>query len=177
MATQKTKREHSKFKKAVVGVGLASLLAAGGIASYAGFTDTSNANVTVGSGTVDLKLNDSESTTLAFGSGWLPGKSDTKTVTVKNAGNLPLKYTVAAATPTTNTLANKLTAKVTINGATTTAYNGALSGLSIPTASAQSLAPGATHTFKIDVNWTEGADDNNYQGKSGDTVLTFSAMQ
>jgi len=81
---------------------LGTVLGLGTVATLAAFTDTVTATSSFTTGTVDLKLNDQDTTTVLTGLAMTtakPGDSTYSLLTVRNGGNLPFNYayTTAAA--------------------------------------------------------------------------------
>lgn len=161
----------------LVTLGMCALLSIGGVSTVAAFSDTATSAVTVSAGSVKLTAGGAESFALDFGTGWYPGRTANKNVILKNAGTLPLKYTMDI-TGTPGTLSKKLDAKVTAKnaaGTVTTLFTGKLNLLG--TTTGRSLAVGVSETINLTLTWPAGTDDNTYQSASGNSTITFTATQ
>ncbi len=111
----------------VGGMALAAVGTQVGPGVSAFFTDTANLNTnTFTAGTLDIKLNGSDSVTGAFAvSGMAPGDTSTQTVAVTNPGSLALRYAISAGT-VTDALAMKdiLVLRIKTLGASCAAFDG-----------------------------------------------------
>lgn len=159
------------FRTTTIGLAVIASVTLGGVATQAGFTDTSTSTVIVQGGSIDLSVDNTKSAVLDLGKTWKPGDTTSKTVTVKNSGTLPLTYKIASA-PNPGTLANVLDASVKTGTA-----NAVTTKLSAISTANRTLAAGASETVTIAVTWTAGTQDNQYQGADGTTVLNFTATQ
>lgn len=97
MGERRLRRRRSTRARALLSLGLAGGLFA--IGSYAYWTDdVVISGTTFTAGTLDLQVNNSDSyttTTLGMsGTPMLPGNTSAEVLTVKNNGNVPLKYTL-----------------------------------------------------------------------------------
>lgn len=170
-AHRKSHSKVSNLKKAVFGFAAASLIAVGGVSTISAFSDSADSNITVKAGSIELQVNNTKSVAVALPTTLKPGETvPAKTFTISNKGTLPLTYTVKSATGA-GELAGALNASIKTS-ASATAVSSKLNAVNIP---ATTLAPGATETFSITVNWPSTASDNNFQGKDGATTLEFVA--
>lgn len=160
------------FKIATLGVALMASLTVGGVATFAGFTDTASSTITAQAGTINLTVDNSKAMTLDLGSAWKPGDTTSKTVTVRNTGTIPLNYKITATPNTGATLAPILDATVKTGTATAVA-----SKLSTISTANRTIAAGGSETVVIGVTWNPGTTDNQFQGTDGTTVLNFTATQ
>lgn len=173
------KASKSLLGKVVVGMAAASLLAVGGIATVANFTDTATSAVTVGSGDINLQLGTVKAITLDLGQNIKPGFTSTQTIVINNKGSLPLTYTAATGgiTGTLPALIN-VTVNDTTVPATPVAIGGAMkmSTIALPS---KTIAAGGSQTIAITYTWPNGAAgaENAQMQASGNAVLTFNATQ
>jgi spore coat-associated protein N len=112
-----------------------------------------------------------------------PGQSDSGTVSIMNTGDIDGVFSVAQSvtsdsTAPVNPFASKLRLKVedtTAGGAAL--YDGVLG--SMPTVAANTIAPGATHTYKFTVTFPDGGPngaDNAYKGASLEADFDWEAV-
>lgn len=171
-AHKKSSAKVSNLKKAVFGFAAASLIAVGGVSTVSAFSDEATSNITVKAGTIDLQLNNAKTTTIALPTTMKPGDVlPAQTITVRNTGSIPLKYTVTSSSAA-GSLADVLDVTIKKNVADTTGTKSKLSAVNIPSTS---VAAGTTETFSVQVTWPQGSNDNSYQGKDGATTLNFVA--
>jgi hypothetical protein len=166
--------------KLAIGAVAASMLAIGGVATIAGFTDTATTDITVGAGNIDLQLGSAKTATFDLGQNIKPGTSVVKTIVVNNKGSLPLTYTATTGGATGN-LAPVI--DVTIRDMTVPATPVAvgtskkMNAVVLP--SKTLVATTGTQTLEFTFTWPNGtpAVDNVLQGGTGDSTLTFNAVQ
>lgn len=170
----KTPKKNKSTKIAAGALALA-LLSAGGIATYAGFTDEANSAITVTAGTIDLQLGSAKTYPIDLGT-MKPGDTVTKTITVNNKGTLPLTYTATTVGATSGELAAVLNTNIT-SGATAVVTAKKLNAIAVP--ARPLVAKTGTETLTLTITWPNGAPtvDNALMGKSGNTTLLFSATQ
>lgn len=166
----KTRKPLSRRTLALLFTLLFTFLTMGASFTIAGFTDTGKTSVTMSSGTVSLTLNSAKTYTWNLGSSLVPGSYSNTNVTIRNAGTLPLKYTVA--TTASGALAPKLTATLVDNGTTT--YNGPLSAVN---STPSTLNAGESRTLSLRHTWTPASDDDSFEKTSGNSTLVFTAVQ
>jgi predicted ribosomally synthesized peptide with SipW-like signal peptide len=167
---------------------LGVVLAVGSTGTFAYWTDdVTVSGTTFTAGTLDLQVNNLNTVTAYTAlnlTTMVPGNSMAGTLVIKNNGNVPLKYTAAAAANNTDTknLAGSLAARVT-SGAVTgssptltctgTAITGSgstVNGSLISTG--RQLAPGATETICVEVTLPANAPSS-LQGAKTDVTFTF----
>lgn len=163
----------SKMRTVMLSAGLVAVLATGTVSTVAGFTSNATSAVSLTAGKITLTAGGVSSFPVAFGTGWKPGSTGTKDITLKNAGNLPLKYTVT--TTGAKTLAAVVDAEL-LQG-TTVLYKGKLNGLK--TTAARTLAAGASEKVTLKLTWVSGtaAVDNAVQDIAESIVMTFAGVQ
>lgn len=158
------------MRRSTVMIGVAIAGAAAGIATlqgtYALWQDAATSSAgTVSTGTVEL-LNGAGSTLAATydwatmtASNMAPGSADTEQLSVKNAGDVAIRYRLSAFTPTNPAL--PLTYSATGDGRITDWHV---------------LAPGESDTWTVTVRLDPVAG-NAAQGQTGRATLTFSGTQ
>lgn len=172
-------------------LGLGVVLSAGVTGTFAYWSDAVTVSgTTFGTGTVDLKVNNSDSmsgyVTLNL-STMVPGNSMAGVLTIRNGGTAPLKYT--AVTTATNTDGKNLRGSlvVKVSGATTvtgtsptlscggTALAGSSTTLDGPLLSTgRQLAAGASESVCVQITLNAAASTA-LQGATTDVVFTFNA--
>lgn len=172
-------------------LGLGVVLSVGVTGTFASWTDAATVSgTTFTSGTIDLKVNNSDSVTgyVALNiSAMVPGSSVASVVTVRNGGTAPFSYT--ATTTATNadgknlrgSLVVKVTGASSVTGAAPaatcagTALPGAQSGLNGPLlATGRQLGAGASEPLCVQVT-LDPAAAGSLQGATTDVVITFNA--
>lgn len=136
----------AKNKTALGVVSILSLTTIGGVATHASYTDAGASNISAAAGSISPGAMELESWPYLFSvNKAVTGNTYTKTVTVKNNGSIPMKYTavlefyrgdasVLSAIPTTAVID------------ATTVYTGSLNNLKIPT---QTVAVGSSQTITL----------------------------
>lgn len=160
--------------------------------TFAWFTssDTSEDN-TVQAGTLDVQLNDGKQAALFTKADgvWAPGKFVAKNITVKNTGNLPLKYIFSVANVQDKAglakvldvylITNKKADQVKDSDLTKDNKLGTVQELSTWTKDDQKqpvLKVDESHTFTVVVKMQDNAG-NKYQGVSGSADIVVKAAQ
>lgn len=166
------------MKKLAIGALAVSAVAVGGVATFANFTDSSTAPITVTAGKIDLKLNGVSSLPLDLGPTMKPGDTVTRTFSVQNNGTIPLTYT-ANTTAATGTLAPVVDVKiedVTVPATPVTVSSTKLNAMAI---TSKTIAGGSKQDLKLTFTWVSGAPavDNPLQGGTGAATLNLSATQ
>lgn len=132
------------YKRRGVRLGLTgALLFSGAVgATYSAFSDTAHGEISVSTGSIDIKLDGSDTTASAPYALALdnlaPGDVVVRTVDLSSSSSLPVTVSfgnVTAAQP--GGLADQITVRATVDGAV--AYTGALSGFTIAGSSANNL--------------------------------------
>lgn len=160
--------------------------------TFAWFTSSdTSANNTVQAGTLDVQLNKGDQAALFTKDDgvWAPGKFVAKNITVKNAGNLPLKYIFSvdnvkddaglAKVLDVYLITNKKADQVKASDLTEKTKLGTVEELSKWTKDDQAqpvLEAGESHTFTVVVKMQEKAG-NEYQNKSGSADIVVKAAQ
>jgi predicted ribosomally synthesized peptide with SipW-like signal peptide len=170
----------SNLTKFAVGALAASLLAIGGVATVANFTDSATSTVTVTSGNIDLELGAAKTFPINLGTIMKPGETVVKSIVVTNNGTIPLTYTAATGSIIGPTLAGNI--NVTMRDMTVPATPVVIPGtpkMSTVALPAKTIAAGGTQTVELTFTWPNGtpAVDNPLQGISAGSTLTFSATQ
>jgi predicted ribosomally synthesized peptide with SipW-like signal peptide len=186
------------------GLSLGVVAALGVTGTFAYWSDSVTvAGTTFSTGTFDLKVNNQDAVSNASGnlsmSAMAPGNSSAQILTVNNAGNVPLKWTLSAqltggsnpgdfATANALKLTVKTGATVSGSGNSATCSGGAVvgtvttlgTGLSSvvgtpqPTTAGSGLAGGANTPLCFEVDFDSGAPTS-LQGKSAVVTFTFDA--
>lgn len=163
-------------KKAIISLILIAVMAFGiGAGSYAWFTSqaTSTNNV-FAAGTLVIGVPEVDDNVGVFNvETWEPGKSETKTIEVKNLGTLPFKYRVSASMVEGEALYNKL--DLVIKKGDVEIYDGKLAGLSNLQVS-DNLDKDGVENLSFTVSFPEDAG-NEYQGLSTMVNFVFDAAQ
>jgi len=163
-------------KKAIISLILIAVMAFGiGAGSYAWFTSqaTSTNNV-FAAGTLVIGVPEVDDKVGVFNvETWEPGKSETKTIEVKNLGTLPFKYRVSASMVEGEALYNKL--DLVIKKGDVEIYDGKLAGLSNLQVS-DNLDKDGVENLSFTVSFPEDAG-NEYQGLSTKVNFVFDAAQ
>lgn len=137
----------AKNKTALGIVSILSLTTMGGVATHASFTETGSSSISATAGKLAPAGMAIENWPFMFTvDDMVTGKTYTKTLTVKNNGTIPMKYTAVLVPGTTeegNTLAAVPTTAVI---GSTTVYTGNLKSLKIPQ---QTVAVGASQTITL----------------------------
>lgn len=123
-----------------------ALVSVGGVATHASFNDTGKSTVTGYSGRISPAMMTLESWPYLFESkNMVAGKTYTKTLTVKNNGNIPMKYSVVVV-PNGSSDAMLSSIPVTAVIDSTTVYTGTLKDFKIST---QTVDAGASKVINI----------------------------
>lgn len=171
-------RSHAgrKLSNKVLGAGIALSLitiSAGGIATYAGFTDSGEANISATAGSINLLMGasgTSKTAAINLGTALVPGGAIAdQTLVIRNTGTLPMKIT-GAVTGSPGTLAGTMTA--VIKDGTTQLYSGKLNAMAI---SNLTVPANGSKTLTLSFTWPNGtpAIDNALMGASANTELTI----
>lgn len=145
------------------------------VSTVASFQEKGEASITANAGSINLGLDKVGTKThvLDLGDKWYPGKSDTKSLTVYNSGNLPMKYSVASSLPS-ETLADQIDVTATINGSVV--YQGKMNSISVPV---RILAKNASEVIEFSLTWpyveANILTDYVLQGQTASNTLVFSA--
>ncbi len=169
---------------------LGVVLAVGATGTFAFWTDSatvSGTNFTAGTLNISLNAGDTaySTTTLPMAT-MVPGSTSAEILPVKNAGNVPMKYSLTGGLTGTGagSLAPDLTLRIVLNGTTagvtctggTQIYSSALTASTateiIPTASKRSLAVGVTESLCFEVTFSAAAAGTQ-QGKISSASFTF----
>ena len=165
-------------------LGLTVLTLGAGVFSLAIFTDTAASSGSFASGTIDI----TSSPTVAFTvSNMLPGDSDTKALTIANAGTAQFRY--AMTTTATGTLGSALQLTVKTPGTNCATFDGtsvlaattlagAFIGSSVPGANTgdRTLNAASNEVLCFRVSLPIGTL-NPLQGQTSDATFTFDAEQ
>lgn len=159
------------IRKTLVFSASIALVTSGAVATYAGFLDTGSSTVNVQAGTIDLTLDGQQTNVpVNFGNDLRPGMASVqKTIRVKNAGSIPMNWSVKAATGA-GPLAPKLRTVLTVGSSTLQTTT-----LSSVSTSNRILAAGAEEILTLTVTWPPSTTDNEFQGASANTTLVFTA--
>lgn len=179
--------------KALLSLGLVATISVGGSMAY--WSDTATVTgVTLTAGTLDLKVNNVDNVTgyTAMNiSNMVPGNSTAGVLTVRNAGTVPLTYTITSSGTNTDSknLVGALVAKVTTDSVTTgtspavrcagtaisssgTSFTGGLVGSGIK----RTLAAGSSETICIQATLPTNAAAS-LQGGTTNITFTLTADQ
>lgn len=96
MSSETTRRRRPRLpvwrKRAALALTALVVVGGAGVATQAGFTSTATSTVTAEVGKVEIKANDSSSTTVTFGGGGVLGPGEYReSIIVSNVGTLPVK--------------------------------------------------------------------------------------
>lgn len=180
MSRHSSKKTNYKNRTKITGILVAgAVLAAGGAASLAAFSDTGVSEVTVQAGSINIAMGatgDAKTAPIDLGEGWYPTKSEARTVVIRNTGNLPMTVTGSSAAAAGADLASVLDVVVkrdTAAGASIA--TGKAATLAIP---AQVIQPGASLTLHLTYTWPNGSNevDNALMGDSGNSTITFTGV-
>lgn len=171
------RKKRANVRKSILSFAAVSLLSISGIATYANFTDTATTQITAQSGSINLTLNNSKTHSINLGNTLKPGDVKSFPITVRNTGTIPLNYRVTSANASGayNALTTALKAEVTLaNGATATTTN-----LNNINTGNRTIPANGSVTFNLKVTFpTSGISNfNDLQNRSGNTILTFHAVQ
>jgi predicted ribosomally synthesized peptide with SipW-like signal peptide len=170
---------------------LGVVLAFGSAGTFAHWTDSVTVDgTTFTAGTLNLSLNALDTsyatTTLAMAT-MVPGSTSAEVIPVKNAGNVPMKYSLTGGLTGTGAAAlapdlklrivlNGTTSGVTCAGGSNVIYNSALTAVPateiIPVATKRPLSAGVTESLCFEVTFAAGAVSTQ-QGKSSSASFTF----
>jgi hypothetical protein len=178
---------------------LGAAAAVAGLGTFGSFTDSTTPIATeVGSGTVSINLAQPAAAVPASITGFLPGDSMTRAVTLTNDGTAPLSSISLDVTSSTSTVLTtdarnglQLSLKscsvawtqggtpqaptYTCSGTQRTIASGPVVG-NFPVTNAASLNPGGTDRLVFTVSLPDTAD-NAFQGRTSQLNLTFSGIQ
>lgn len=177
MSRHSSKKKNYKNRTKLTGILVAgAVLAAGGAASLAAFSDSGSSAVTVQAGSITLAMGatgTAKTAPIDLGTGWYPTKSEARTVVIRNTGTLPMTVTGSSAPAASANLAPILDVAVkkdTASGASVA--TGKASTLAIP---AQVIPAGGTLTLHLTYTWPNGSStvDNALMGASGNSTITF----
>lgn len=166
------------MKKLAIGALAVSAVAVGGVATFANFTDTATAPITVTAGKIDLKINSVNSFPIDLGPTMKPGDSVVKTISIQNNGTIPLTYT-ANTTAVTGNLAPVIDVKiedVTVPATPVTIGTTKLNAMTLPS---KTIAGPSKQDLRLTFTWANGtpAVDNALQGGTGAATLNLTATQ
>jgi len=171
-------------------LGLGVVLAIGATRTFAYWTDAVPvAGTTFTSGTIDLKVNGSDSvsgyTSLSLPA-MVPGNSTAGLLTVANSGTAPLKWTAVttASNPDTKNLAGALVVKVTADSSVTGSGSSATCAGPALAASSSSLggslvstgrllARTSSETVCVQITLPASVTNSTYQGATTDVGISF----
>lgn len=156
-------------------VSIIALLSVGVSSTVASFNSTGKAAITAKSGEINLGLNSAskKSYTFDLGNQWYPGKSDTKSLTVYNSGNLDMKYSVKSSL-LSESLVDQIDVTAKINGAVV--YQGKMNSIAIPQ---RTLEKNASEVIEFSLAWpyleANMLTDYALKGKTASNTLVFTA--
>jgi predicted ribosomally synthesized peptide with SipW-like signal peptide len=169
---------------------LGVVLAVGATGTFAHWTDSATiGETTFTAGRLNISLNASDTsyatTTLAMAT-MVPGSTSAEVIPVKNAGNVPMKYSLTGGLTGTGAaaLAPDLKLRIVLNGITSgvtcagsnVIYSSALTAApaapGFPVASKRLLPKGETESLCFEVTFAAGADTG-LQGATSTVSFTF----
>ena len=170
---------------------LGVVLAVGATGTFAYWTDSATiGGTTFSSGTLNISLNapdTSYATTTLTMATMVPGSTSAEVIPVKNAGDIPMKYSLTGGLtgPGAAALAPDLKLRIVLNGTASgvtcaggsnVIYNSALTAVPateiIPVATKRPLSVGVTESLCFEVTFAAGAASTQ-QGKSSSASFTF----
>lgn len=169
---------NKKFMTVVTLMVALMLISAGAISAHASFNDKGTSVTTGTAGTLAFTVTKDSSQTFFYNSpaSLLPNQTRTFSTTIKNTGNVPLKYFVINQDAISGSnLTSQLTAEVKVG--TTSLYKGIIGQMSTAT-KIRTLAVGASEVVSFTVTWPYVANVNSqYQYTSMFSAITFHAIQ